>query len=856
MDLMPLCRPFKELTLLTVLFLLSGAVAGQSALVETLRPGVTQQLAKHRKSVLSRLSYDLSFDLPASRDQNIAASAVIEFDLSDTDEPLVLDFKESAEKIGAVEVNGQQSDYRFESEHLVIPARELRLGQNIIGVQFTAGDSSLNRNPEFLYTLFVPDRARTAFPLFDQPNLKARYTLTLTMPADWEAIANAPLQQFEALGDRKRLSFAPTELISSYLFSFVAGKFQRETRQISGRQMTMLHRESDREKVERNLDAIFDLHGAALNWLEEYTAIDYPFQKFDFALIPSFQYGGMEHVGAIQYRADSLLLNAQPSQTQLLSRASLIAHETAHMWFGDLVTMDWFNDVWTKEVFANFMAAKIVNPSFPEVNHDLNFLIRHFPSAYVVDRTEGANPIRQDLQNLNEAGTLYGNIIYNKAPIMMQQLETLTGQAEFRAGMREYLANFAYGNATWPDLIGILERRTEVDLRSWSEVWVNTPGRPHFLLEESAGNTGLRQVDPTGKGRIWPQQFSVSKRIEGSWRLDSVESGQTEIVVFDSEASAGLLNADGRGYGLFPVDPELLSEWESLDDIQQGSLLISLFENLLEGNRLSADEYLNRLIGIIELEDNQLLLNLMLRQVRILYWNFLSEGARADAAGSFEESLWALMLTADSPSSKKIFFEAYRDLALTDGGLGQLQRVWRSEIVVEGLILAETDRIALATVLAIKSPEQADQIVTRQLAEIDNTDRQRRFDWIRPALSPDPLARKAFFETLAEEDNRAVESWVIGALDALHHPLRRGDAEAYILPSLELLEEIQITGDIFFPARWLEATLGRHNSPAAAAVVRGFLAQRPDYNRQLRLKILQAADILFRAERLLSLSNF
>ena len=117
MDLMPLCRPFKELTFLTVLFLLSGAVAEQSALVETLRPGVTQQLAKHRKSVLSRLSYDLSFDLPASRDQSIAASAVIEFDLSDTDEPLVLDFKESAEKIGAVEVNGQQSDYRFESEH-------------------------------------------------------------------------------------------------------------------------------------------------------------------------------------------------------------------------------------------------------------------------------------------------------------------------------------------------------------------------------------------------------------------------------------------------------------------------------------------------------------------------------------------------------------------------------------------------------------------------------------------------------------------------------------------------------------------------------------------------------------------
>ena len=848
-------RLFDGLTLLTVL-LLSSAVVAQSTLIEGLRPGVTQQLAEHRKTVLSRLSYDLSFDLPASPDQHIPATAVIEFELSEADEPLVLDFKESAEKLGAVEVNGQPSDYRFESEHLVIPAGELRAGQNRISVQFTAGDSSLNRNPEFLYTLFVPDRARTAFPLFDQPNLKARYTLTLTMPADWEAIANAPLQQLEALGERKRLRFAPTELISSYLFSFVAGKFQRETRQINGRQMTMLHRESDREKVARNLDAIFDLHGAALSWLEEYTAIDYPFQKFDFALIPSFQYGGMEHVGAIQYRADSLLLNAQPSQTQLLSRASLIAHETAHMWFGDLVTMDWFNDVWTKEVFANFMAAKIVNPSFPEINHDLNFLIRHFPSAYAVDRTQGANPIRQDLQNLNEAGTLYGNIIYNKAPIMMRQLETLTGQDEFRSGMREYLAHFAYGNATWPDLIAILERKTEVDLQSWSEVWVNTAGRPHFLLEESAGTTALRQVDPEGTGRVWPQQFSVSERTEGNWRLESVESGRSEIAVFDPGATAGLLNADGRGYGLFPADPELLSDWESLDDIQRGSLLVSLFENLLEGNRLSADEYLNRLIGIIELEDNQLLLNLMLRQVRILYWNFLSEAARADAAVNVENSLWALMLAADSPSSKKIFFEAYRDLALTTPALDQLLRVWRAEIVVEGLVLSETDQIALATGLAIKLPEQADQIVTRQLAQINNQDRQRRFDWIRPALSPVPATRRAFFETLADENNRGIESWVLGALDALHHPVRRDDAEAYILPSLELLEEIQVTGDIFFPARWLGATLGSHNTPAAAAIVREFLAQRPEYNHQLRLKILQAADTLFRAERLLSLPNF
>ena len=152
------------------------------------------------------------------------------------------------------------------------------------------------------------------------------------------------------------------------------------------------HRETDAAKVARNREAIFDLHAAALAWLEEYTGIPYPFGKFDFVAIPSFQFGGMEHPGAILYNASSLLLEESATQNQILGRASLIAHETSHMWFGDLVTMRWFDDVWMKEVFASFMAAKIVNPSFPEINHDLRFLLSNYPAAYQVDRAAGRKP--------------------------------------------------------------------------------------------------------------------------------------------------------------------------------------------------------------------------------------------------------------------------------------------------------------------------------------------------------------------------------------------------------------------------------------------------------------------------------
>ena len=246
-----------------------------------------------------------------------------------------------------------------------------------------------------MYTLFVPARARLAFPCFDQPDLKAKYTLSLDIPRGWEALANGAEIARDEQADRVAIRYAETKPLPTYLFAFAAGRFQIETAERNGRRFRMFHRETDTAKVARNRDVIFDLHAAALQWLERYTGIEYPFGKFDFLLVPSFQFGGMEHAGAIFYNASGLLLDPSATQNQKLGRASVIAHESAHMWFGDLVTMRWFNDVWMKEVFANFMAAKIVNPAFPGINHDLRFLLAYYPAAYDVDRTAGTNAIRQ-----------------------------------------------------------------------------------------------------------------------------------------------------------------------------------------------------------------------------------------------------------------------------------------------------------------------------------------------------------------------------------------------------------------------------------------------------------------------------
>src|SRR6266540_1735417 len=464
---------------LPLVLLLPAVAVAQTA---TPAVGIPSSVAERRAAIISNVRYSLTVSIPENVAERVTGRNVIHFDLSDNAVPLVIDFAASKDHVKALAANGSPA-FDFVNGHIVVPAGSLKKGENSIAIEFVAGDASLNRSADFMYTLFVPARAHLAFPVFDQPNLKARWTLTLDVPDKWVAAANGAELDATTSNGRTKHTFTETQPLPTYLFAFIAGDFKVETAERNGRTFHMFHRETDAAKVVRNKDAIFDLHARAIQYMEQYTGIPYAFGKFDFVMIPAFQFGGMEHVGKILYNAPAMLLEESATQNQFLGRASTISHETAHMWFGDLVTMQWFNDVWMKEVFANFMAAKIVNPSFPEVNHELRFLLAHYPGAYEVDRTAGANPIRQALDNLDEAGSLYGNIIYQKAPIVMRHLEGLMGEETFHDGLREYLKTHAFGNATWNDLIDVLDKRTPVDLKTWSHVWVEEPGRPRIVTE-------------------------------------------------------------------------------------------------------------------------------------------------------------------------------------------------------------------------------------------------------------------------------------------------------------------------------------------------------------------------------------
>ena len=847
-------RSFRAAVKLVTLLALLAACGPDSPMASP-GPGVPLELAEARAAAVQDLRYDVAFDIPGLRTAPVRGRVAVAFTWAAGGEDVVLDFRAPADHVGSVTLDGDTVEAKVVPDHVVIP--DVTAGSHTVTVTFTSTDAALNRQEDFLYALFVPDRASTAFPVFEQPNLKARFTVALTIPAAWQALSNGALVARDSVAagpGRHRLRFATTEPISTYLLTFAAGQLRTVTAERAGRTFTMYHRETDTAKVTRNAPAIFDLHAQALAWLEAYTGIPYPFPKYDFLAVPAFQFGGMEHPGAVWYRADALFLDEAPSRAQELGRASLISHETAHMWFGDLVTMRWFNDVWMKEVFANFMAAKIVAPAFPDIDHGLRFFTAYHPTAYGVDRTAGTHPIRQPLANLREAGSLYGAIIYQKAPVVMKQLEALVGDSTFREGLRRYLAAHRFGNASWPDLVAVLDSVSPMDVTAWSRGWVEEAGRPTVRVTAEAGALVAEQVE-----RPRTQHLSVLVVAGDSTRVvDLSLAGATTRAALPAAVGAPvavLPGADGVSYGRFPLD-SASREWLLVNastlraPLHRAVAWQALQEEMLDGTvrpRTLHYAALNALVA----EPDELVAAQLLGILRSTYWRFLDPELRLAVAPATEKTLWGVLDAAPTPGRKGAVFNAIIGMTLTPEGIARLERIWRKAETPTGFPISEAQYIAIAEGLAIRGVPDAEAILDEQEARITNPDRRARQRFMRAALSNNVRVRDSLFATFAAVEQRRRESWVTDALAAMHHPLRAREAQAQLPAVLDLAEAVQQTGDIFFPLGWMSAALGGHQSAEAAETVRAFLDSRPDtYPERLRGKMLQAADDLFRAARI------
>ncbi len=824
----------------------------------TLEKGISLKLAQYRKQQVNNVLYELSFNIPLEKTTQILAKLKLKLSINTLKNDLFLDFNESTTKLKYIIVNGNKTAIKHKKEHIIINKNTLKKGNNKIEISFIAGELSLNRNKDFLYTLLVPDRASTLFPCFDQPDIKANYKLNITTPKGWKVLCGAFEERKINKGNFIEHIFRKTDKMSTYLFSFVAGDFYEKNKNLGAFNVRFLYREDNKGKILESVDKIFNIHQKSINFLENYTTVKFPFQKMDFVAIPHFQYGGMEHIGATQYRESLLFLDQNATQIKKLNRAKLIAHETSHMWFGNFVSIRWFNDVWMKEVFANFMADKIMNPIFKKINHNLNFMMSHYPKAYSEDRTKGANAIRQSLKNLKNAGSLYGNIIYHKAPIMMRQLEEILGKEKFKEGIQEYIKNYANDNADWNDLVTILDKKTSKNIKKWSKVWVNSSGRPIFSDEIKFDKQGkitsfiINQKASNSSNKIWEQTFNISliyknkiKKIKAT--ISDKQLKLTQAIGLEKPNQI-IYNSNGFGYGVFPIDNEKIHKYKELiDEVSRGYQYINLYENMLNGKVSPLHTY-QTFLEALKSEKNELILKFIANKINTIFWTFLVEEKRNYEASNLVKITLLELSKPKNKNQKTIIYNLLKNISYNREGVKILYNIWSKKINFKNLFLNENNYISLAMKLAIFKHKKASEILKQQQKLITNSDKLKRFKWLLPSLSNDNNIRDNFMKSLLLEKNREKELWVQMALNNIHHPLRQKTSIKHLRSCLKELEEIQLTGDIFFPKGWLISSVGNYSSKESFRIVNGFLKENPNFNPVLKGKLLQATDNLFRAQ--------
>jgi aminopeptidase N len=838
-----------------------------------LRPGVSLELARERARTLSDVRYDLTLDV--TRADTARGRVVLSFTRAAGAGDLVVDFRGLG--LDSVGANGVAvTDHAWESGHVRVPARHLRAGKNRVGLRFAsriapAGASVIrfadpSDTSTYLYTLLVPADANQLFPAFDQPDLKGRFTVEIVAPRGWKVLANGPLQGTAPEAGGVRWRFAETEPISTYLAAFAAGPWTTwESAPPGQRPITLYARASRRAEVDA--DTLIRINRDAIRWLEGYFAMGFPFAKYDMLLAPAFPFGGMEHVGAVFYNENSFIFREAPTLSQRLSRKATIYHEVAHQWFGDLVTMEWFDDLWLKEGFSTYLAAKMQEELDPGSDAWKTFYLRNKPVAYGTDVTAGTTPVWQELANLDLAKSNYGPIVYNKAPSILKQLNFLVGEEAFRKGVQIFLRRHAYGNATWRELLKALEEASGTSLQAFGEQYILRAGIPvvETVREEEGGilrrlalvQRPAREL-PGDPGGWWPGRVRV--RLGYRDREDVVLpvsfTGDTTVV----PGAEGLpapdwiwANDQDYGYGLFLLDPGsaravMAGVGETRDPLLRAMLWGGLWDLVREA-RLDPAEYLSLTLRELPRERDEQIASVLLARASTALTRYLGEEEAAPLLPAWEGLLVARAGDAALPYGlRKASLDALVSLARSEETRRVLKEYLVGERLFDGKPLQEPSRwAAIQQLLSVADPA-ADSLFRAEVAR-DSTPEAARRAFVAGAARPTAENKAEYFRRYLD-DPALNEEWVTASLGAFHDPAHVALTLPHLRPALEKLEWIRDNRRIFFLPRWVNAVLGGQTGPGALAEVDAFLAAHPELPPDIRRKVLQARDELERTVRI------
>ncbi|MCL4146285.1 UNVERIFIED_CONTAM: hypothetical protein GTU68_059266, partial [Idotea baltica] len=438
--------------------------------------------------------------------ETFSGSVIIDATVEEAVESVVLNSDElriTSVTIAVGDAAPAPCEYSIDAEHerlSVVPPAALSPGNiqleisfdgvfndKLIGLYISRFTDDDGNEQKLATTQFEATAARKCFPCWDEPEFKARFALSLTVDSAFNAVANSPeIAKTEVDGGLVRFDFAPTMIMSTYLVAFVAGPLEiTDPVDVDGVPLRIVHIPGKAHLTDFALEA-----GAfALRYFTEYFGLPYPDQKIDMVAIPDFAFGAMENLGCVTFREVLLLIDPDSAtQPELQRAADVINHELAHMWFGDLVTMKWWNGLWLNEAFATFMEMRCTDAFRPSWHRWTDFGLSR-TAAFDTDSLASTRPIEYEVVSPADADGMFDILTYEKGAAVVRMLEQYLGEDRFRAGIRRYMVKHQFGNAETTDLWDALEEETGEPVRRIMDSWIFQGGYP--LVTLSAGRSGL-----------------------------------------------------------------------------------------------------------------------------------------------------------------------------------------------------------------------------------------------------------------------------------------------------------------------------------------------------------------------------
>ena len=751
---------------------------GQDLGVEKHQLSRTQ--AERRFAQISDVDYNLTFHL--SQKETYAGSSQINFNVKNTSGDLRVDFHDG--DVTKVLLNNQEIPLNYNKVYLRIPKEHLIKGANQLTIDFTRKFSTNGNgfhrfvDPEdqriYTYTNLEPYAANQVFPCFDQPDLKATYKMTVNAPSRWKVITSVYADKVERNKGNKTWYFPQSQRFSTYIWSLHAGEYYMWKDESGSVPLRLFARQSLAKNVK--VQDWFPVTQQGLKFFNEYFDYPYPYKKYDQVIVPEFNFGAMENVGAVTFR-ESFVHRGQKSRKNRRDLANVIMHEMAHMWFGNLVTMKWWNDLWLNESFANYMAflASYKATEFKEAWIDFH---SDKAWAYWEDQLPTTHPIEAVVPNTQQAFANFDGITYGKGASSLKQLSFLIGDINFRNGLRKYFKKHAGGNTLLKDFIAALQSTTSVNLKAWQKEWLQTSsvniveskikcehGKIKDLTIHQSALPGFSKL------RSHKTKIAFFKKENESLKLSNtlkttIKGDETELedtkgficpdLIFPNYEDYAYLKAHFDKDSLVTLQKQI----GSVEDVFLRELLWRSTWDMVRDGKFNIVNYTQMLVSHLEKENDPTILRFLTRRTLNSSLSYLPQESElqkkffSDATTSLENIVWNKLRKAPAGSElQKALYTAFVSTASSTTALNQLKKLLDGKIRLTKLTIDQDKRWGILIKLSAKKFPRVQSLIKKE-ARRDKSDNGKTRLMIAQAIYPDYENKIQWVKDLKDKDKK------------------------------------------------------------------------------------------------------